>query len=356
MSDTPTISSRTPGLRLDAGIRQRGEEMYLSGPNPEKPKQAGRGKSTLESALGILSTLATDPLQGLYRTATAYTQHERVRADKIKELAGNEAFLQGYDKDSNTYSGLDPITANLYNIKPDDITSQRIRDRQRAIQNTDGYQALETEFRNDEGLKKLFPKGALTTQADINAAANELATRTQLLTELNKKTLGPGLLATKRAEVGGRRLTNDELRQLQSVATVEDPVYIEKREAAKDQGRLIDQQIQASKDTTSINQGNLDLARTKERNANTLANAEIAFGNRKLEYDWRTAQADRDYQWRSDEADREQRKILTMLGLEDKGDARRERAEERAAEQRQLFILQLMKGLGSLGQAVGGAY
>jgi len=353
MSDAPTISSRVPGLSLHTDLTARGEEMYLSGPDPQKPKQSGRGKSNLESALTYLSTLATDPIQGLYRTATAYTQNDKVRSDKIKQLAGSQDFLDSYDKDSNTYGSLDWITRNLYNIKADDVTSQRIRTRQSDLENSPGYRALKTEFRNsDPGLTKLFPKGALTSLEDVSAAASDLNTRTELLKALNDQTMGPGLLATKRAEVGGRRLTNDELRQLQSVATVKDPVYIENRDAAKDKGRLVDQEIQASKDNTRINQDTLSLAQTKERNANTLANSEIAFGNRKLDYEWRNANADRDYQWRSDEADREQRKVLTMLGLEDKGDARRERSEERAAEQRQLFILQLMKGLGSLGNAV----
>ena len=62
-----------------------------------------------------------------------------------------------------------------------------------------------------------------------------------------------------------------------------------------------------------------------------------------------TANANRDYEWRSAEADRDLKKTLSMLGLDDKRDARRERSEERAAQDRQMFILQLMKGLGNLG-------
>lgn len=347
--DAPTISSRTPGLRLDSGIRQRGEEMYLSGPNPSKPKDVGRGKSTLESALSVLGAVGNpfnwnNPAEIAKGVVTGVMQHERIRADKIAELAGNKAFLEGYKPGSNTYSNLDFLTRNLYNIKPDDITSQRIHDRNYQLQNNPGYQALEAEFREDPDLKGLFPKGSLTTVADIDAAVNTLNSRNEILSALNNSTMGPGLLAEARAANPGRRLTNSELRQLQSKATTTDPVYIEQRNAAKDQSKLTQSNIDTNKSTAKVNEGTLALAQTKERNANTLANSNIEFGNKKLDYEWRAAQEER-----------ELRKTLTMLGFDNKRDERRERLEEREAERRQLFILQLMKGLGSLGQSIGGS-
>ena len=197
--------------------------MYLSGPNPEKPKVSGRGRSTLESALNFVSTLATDPITAVVRQGQSIFQHEKIRGDKIRDLAGSQAVLDSYDKDSNTYGALNWLTRSLYNIKPDDITSQHIRDRERDIKNTDDYQSLETEFRDDPELKKLFPKGSLTSLADIRAAGSELQTRNDLLSAINKQTQGPSLLATARADAGGRRLTNDELRQLNAKATA-DPV------------------------------------------------------------------------------------------------------------------------------------
>ena len=75
--------------------------------------------------------------------------------------------------------------------------------------------------------------------------------------------MGPGLLATKRAEVGGRRLTNDELRQLSATATVEDPVYVEDRRAADDVSKLTAEQIKASQTTTRVNEALLPLLRLK---------------------------------------------------------------------------------------------
>lgn len=355
--EKPTISTRTPGLRLDAGIRQRGEEMYLSGPNPSRPKDSGRGKSRNEVAASILSTLGNvsnwaNPVALATGVVAPILQHERIRADKIEQLASNSAFLQGYKPDSNTYSGLDFLTRTLYNIKPDDITSQRISDRNRQLQNNPGYQALEAEFRNDPGLKELFPKGALTTQADLDVAAGNLNTRNDLLSAINSSTMGPGLLAEARAENPGRRLTNDELRRLRSTAQTTDPVYIEARQAASDQSDLTQSNIDTNESTARVNEGTLALSQLQERNNNRLRNAEIDLANSKLDYEWRNANADRDYEWRSAEADRDLKKTLSMLGLEDKADARRERAEEREAQNRQLFILQLMKGLGSLGQSI----
>ena len=94
------------------------------------------------------------------------------------------------------------------------------------------------------------------------------------------------------------------------------------------------------------------LALRTELNNTAIQMAEIDFKNKTNEYNWRTANADRDYQWRSDEADRDLKATLTQLGYEDKRDERALSREDRRAENRQLMLLQLMKGLGNLGGAM----
>lgn len=90
----------------------------------------------------------------------------------------------------------------------------------------------------------------------------------------------------------------------------------------------------------------------QESNSHAIQMAEIDYKNDVNEYNWKNAEADRDYKWRAAEADREQKKTLTMLGYEDKRDERALSREDRRAENRQLMIMQLMKGLGNLGGAM----
>jgi len=353
--DKPTITSRTPGLNLNSGIYERGKEMYLT-PNPSRPRDAGRGKTNLETAMSVLSTIGNptnwfNPVELTRGIVAPILSNENIRSSKINEMASNAAFLQGYQPDSNTYRGLDWVTRTLYNIKPDDITGQRIFNRGEDLKNSPGVQVLRDEF-PEKSTAELLPQGALTSTGRINRQVGEVATRNDLLSELNSSTMGPGLLAEARAENPGRRLTNDELRRLRSTAQTTDPVYIEQRQAASDQSDLVASNIETNESTARVNEGTLALSQMQERNSNRLRNAEIDLANSKLDYEWRNANANRDYEWRAAEADRDLKKTLSMLGLEDKADARRERSEEREAQNRQLFILQLMKGLGSLGQSI----
>lgn len=327
-------------LRLDPEIRDRGTEMYLSGKDPAKPKDVGRGRSVLESAVTLLGQFTHNPIGAVQ----AITQHHGIRNAKIAELASSPTFRSTYDKSSNTYSGLNPIVAALYDIKPDDISSKVIAERQKAVRRDPAYQALEVEYADDRGLKELFPKGSLTTLAEINKASSNLNTRTELLTALDKKVLGPSLLAQEREKVGGRRLTNSELAQLRSKATLEDPQYIEARNAAE-------QLLKESKSRVSIAERGQDLAEVKRIDANNQANSEIDLANRRLGVEERNAAAERDYNWRSDEADRDLKETLTMLGFDDKAAERELRYEEKQEQNRQLMILQLLKGLQGLGGA-----
>ena len=68
------------------------------------------------------------------------------------------------------------------------------------------------------------------------------------------------------------------------------------------------------------------------------------FKNKTNEYHL-TANADRDYKYRAAEADRELKKELALLGFEDKAADRRYDREERRDQNRQLLIMQMMKGL-----------
>ena len=189
--------------------------MYLG----DDPKDSGRGRSTLEVAANVLQAIGATPLLTLTNPVQAITgmiapiaQHERIRSGVIQDLASQQPFLDSYKPDSNTFTNLNPLYAKLFDIKPDDIVSQRGRDIQTILEDSDRWQQLEAANPNDEGLRKLFPKGPqITKDADITVAENQLNRRNDLLTGdkgIDKLLKGPEILAEWRAKNPGRKLTN----------------------------------------------------------------------------------------------------------------------------------------------------
>jgi hypothetical protein len=189
---------------------------------------------------------------------------------------------------------------------------------------------------------------SLTTPAQIERASQTYRDNQDLIKLIQAEELGPKLLATEREKAGGKRLTGDQLAGVLSEARGKDPVRVSNLDTARVERDVATRGAAVAERQQSL----LELQR---QDTNAQFDSKIDYNNRKLDYDWRNAQAERDYQYSRDEADRDLKKTLTMLGFDDKRDERRERSEERAAEQRQLFILQLMKGLGSLGQSIGGS-
>ena len=141
------------------------------------------------------------------------------------------------------------------------------------------------------------------------------------------------------------KVTTDQISDAIAKVTKYNPTVIQDRNQGEANLNLTNQKITSAQNADS-------LALRTEINNHRIQEAEIAYKNSVNEYNWKNAEADRDYKWRAAEADREQKKVLTMLGYEDKRDARAADREDRRAENRQLMILQLMKGLGNLGGAM----
>jgi hypothetical protein len=195
---------------------------------------------------------------------------------------------------------------------------------------------------------ELVRTGSTLTPAEVDKITKRYKDNQEVIKLIQNEELGPKLLAAAREQAGGKRLTGDQLAGVLSDARGQDPVR-RSRLASEETERDVAER------TATVAERSQSLAELQRQDSNAQFDSKIDHANRTLDYEWRTAQADRDYQYTRDEADRDLKKTLTMLGLDDKRDARRERSEERAAEQRQLFILQLMKGLGSLGQSIGGS-
>jgi len=276
----------------------------------------------------------------------------QLRQKKIAELMGDKTFRESLMAGPDTagrYSQLSWWDRHIHKISDEDLTKALHRYEITRRENDPGLQDL-LEDLTPEQIQKIERNGGLNlteerTIRNMAEASQELEALTERIRAMDH---GQTDLDALLAGNGGKPLTKQQLLDLETRLKPRQTKAIRA-------GQLHDSQLLTEQTTRDVNTGTLELAQQKERNANALANSEIAFGNRKLDYEWRNAQAERDYQYSRDEADRDLKKTLTMLGFDDRRDERRERSEERAAEQRQLFILQLMKGLGSLGQSIGGS-
>lgn len=191
---------------------------------------------------------------------------------------------------------------------------------------------------------ELVRTGSALTPAEVNKITEVYKDNQATIKLIQNEELGPKLLADAREKAGGKRLTGDVLAGVLSDARGKDPVRQSDLASAKVERDVAER-------TATVAERTQSLAELQRNDSNSQFDSKIDHANATLDYEWRNANANREYEYTRDEADRELKKTLSMLGLEDKADARRERSEERAAEQRQLFILQLMKGLGSLGQS-----
>ena len=328
--------------RVDTDILGRVDDMY-SGREGSTPKDSG-GNNQLERGAsgayltGVLRTIAPSLAPALEALNFASGQQFNMpgRRARIQELAGDENKRGTYDATTNQYSGLN-LYDRILDIRPDDVTSQIADTRKKTLENQPAIQALKLELGQDD-FNAIFPKGAATSNVEVESLVSEIDTRKGLLSKIEEN-MGTGLLNQKRTELG-RKLTNTELRQLNDQAFQARPD--QKRLADESASRLLTAETQrdVSKGTLAVNQGTLALARDKEKNANALARAEIDYKNDTNEYNYRNA-----------ERERELKRDLTLLGFEDKDADRKYDREERRDQMRQLLIMQMMKGLENFGSA-----
>lgn len=179
--------------------------------------------------------------------------------------------------------------------------------------------------------------GKALTPAEVSKIKEIYEDNQGVIKLINNEELGPKLLADLRSKNDGKRLTSEQLAGVLSDARGQDPVRLSNLETA-----------QVKRD---VAEGTLDLERLVREDRNQATNATIALENARLGVEERNAAAERDYRYRSDQADRDLKETLTMLGFDDKAAERELRYEEKQEQNRQLMILQLLKGLQGLGTA-----
>ena len=349
-------------LKLDSGLRRRGEEMYFpdEGSRPaNRTENAELTKNNVDLAaltglLGSLPVVGPGLAIGA-QTLLAPRVLPGARAKKINELANSDAVMGSYDYDTNTYGNINIIDRIRYGIKPDDVTNKYFSNRKRKLENSDAYQSLEGRL-TDEEMSEVTSKGALTSTNSVLNRALEIKKADEIESLINQSPNGPELLAAARAENGGKRLTNSQLQQVRAQAAKKDAEPAEQR---LDRELDIAEGVNTNEanrlgEVARSNRANEGLKETELYNNNQLAVGELNYLNDKLGYDTEVANAKLKYEYDSQNFDRELKRDLALLGIEDNREERRYRSERDRAQDRQLFILQLMKGLGGLGAAFGG--
>ena len=266
-----------------------------------------------------------------------FAHRERVIQDLVNK--DFEKLKTGYNSGSDKYTTLSWWDRHINKVTDDDITKGLALHSAGAREHDTAYQAAYSELTPEQ-------KANVDTLTSIDTVLKKGKNNKDikdLRTKIEKMTGGADALLD--FDQSGKPVS---LSALQGVATKLKPLQQDYRAAeegilASESSRdLNTQQIEASKARTA-------LEARQEFNNHAIQLAEIEYNNKTNDYNWRTANADRDYQWRSDEADRDLKATLTQLGYEDKADERALSRENRAAENRQLMLLQLIKGLGNLG-------
>ena len=352
--DDSQLNPSLGSLKLDAGIRNRGEDLYYNGAKSNAKTQSGLALEALTSMIPTALTGAMPGAQGLQLLGNIPALGRLipgVRDAKIKDLASDKTLVGTYDGGTNRYAGLNPIDKFIFGIGSDDITKRVIYDRGVAMENNDQYRELEQRLSPEE-FAQVVPKGALSETGPMVRMADELKEASKVTDEINKLKNGPELLRQAEEAAGGKRLTSQQLQAVRAEAQKLDDKPGEQR---LERGLDI-QEDQVQNETNRIselsrsNRATENLTAIRDQNSNALSLAEIDYKNDKLKYDTDITNAKLRYEYDTGNFDRELKRDLALLGIEDSREERRYRSERDRAQDRQLFILQLMKGLSGLGQ------
>ena len=336
-SSNPNTDKVTSIPRLNRDVIKRGKKLF--GPNglDEKAKEEvnerykglpERARPKIDTRTGQLRQPGTlfDPLNLL---GGQRSRRQRT-IDRIVEEGGQD-FINSFDPSTKTFGDLSTWDQYFHGVTHDDAVKAVLRQNE-TLRNNDPELSADLDELERQGIEV----DSLTTNRSIRDRAQNFRDIKSTTTAI-REMLPEGDARLKEL---GDNPTLDQLRALQA----ELKPLTQAGRAAEATIRNLDSQIQNRSDT-------LELSKLQERNRTALSFAEIDFQNSTNKYNWMTANADRDYKYRAAEADRELKKELALLGFEDKAADRRYDREERRDQNRQLMILQMMKGLQNFGSA-----
>ena len=283
----------------------------------------------------------------------------------IDELIDTEGFLDSYNPSTNKFDNL-----SWWHRHADQITSDQIVKRYGHRIKSARNKALATEI--DVLAKTGYKPNTLTSATEIQSKATEVTNVKKQTDALSRMVGGPEALAKFKAETG-RDPTSAELIQLQTkIYPLSDKSRQTESQLQTDAtsrdvatGKLAVQEQNANTNeytavqTAKQNEFNNNTNRiqvtneaTRLRNEQVLAQAEIVYKNKLAEYEHNIASRKMTQEAAQANLDRELRRDLAVLGIEEKSRSRAFDRQEAAADRRQMMIMQLMKGLGNLGQSM----
>ncbi len=359
------IPSKTRASEFDVStpILDRGRELYLpdSSDPPPARQRSGRGvvDNYIDSALmmvpGIGPTLRVG-LEGL--RSQGMDPGTLLKGKKIEELTSPESQIQdGYRSSTNKYDGLSQADRILYGINDDNLTDKLISDQSDGIKKSSDYKELRADPKGRVQLEKYIKEngGKLSTGLGMQKINTELQGVKTATKEIEAMVDGTKTLDAARQAKGGD-LTTSELRSLKSQVEQLQPEAIRAAETHTRAGELNDQNIESMQSADSVAErnagtaeGTLTLAQTKAENELTQQQFDNEFRTGKLAHDAAEADKLRAFTAAENAAQRATQMEINLLGRED---TREQRAYDRSRDERQdrqLMIMQMMKGLQQLG-------
>ena len=335
-------------------VTEAGEELKgLKNSILKEAERIYKGEAENNSGKGGFSPMGTR-VDSKGKTITAGTAYDPMnitgaRSKIIQGLLNDstrlKALQEGMDANGR-YSGLNWVDRYVHKITDEDIT-KALHARQIKLREDS------TQFQDD--LRELTPAQraqvtSLTPVSEVRRLADderELDTITERVRGMDLSPEGQTLRDQLLQGKDGKRLSAEDLKALETKLKPYRRSDI--REVAEHDSRM-----ETEETTRDVSTGTLDLNRKIEANNNAIRRAQIEFDNAKLRQDTDIANLKLKYEYDSANFDRELKRDLALLGLDSEREERQYRSERDQAQDRQLFILQLMKGLGGLGQSLGG--
>lgn len=266
------------------------------------------------------------------------------REKKIQELLKNDDFRDAIKKGPDAtgrYSALDDGTRFLHKITDEDLTKALHADQTARLENNPEYL---------DALEDLTPeqRAKITSTSDIGETLRMVENNNvtgAMETQIRDMDKGTEWLKQKEKELG-RPLTQDELESLTTSLRPEQTLEI-RAKASHESGLENDTSMRDRRSAQT------DLERIQAYNSNEIERSKIEYNNNVAGYNHNIAQRKQDMDWETGNLDRELRKDLAIMGFDSKQTDREYEDRRDARSNRQLMILQMMKGLQGFGQSFG---
>ena len=370
------IPSKTRAGEFDVStpILDRGRELYLpDSSNPAPPRKESKVNvvdSYIDSALMMVPGIGPTLRLGLEGLKTQGLDPANIlKGKKIEELTSPESQIQdGYRSSTNKYDGLNEADRLLYGITDDNLTDKLISDQADGIKRSSDYKELRADPKGRVQLEKYIKEngGKLSTGLGMQEINTELQGVKTATKEIEGMVDGAKLLDAAREKKGGE-LTTKDLRSLKPQVQQLQPEELRLQSAETRAGKESTSRIKVQEGTLAnaeqqtanakefnegqlgIQQGQLDLNTTKQTNDLLQQQYENEFRTGKLAHDAAEADKQRAFTATENAAQRATQMEINLLGREDTREQREYDRSRDERQDRQLMILQMMKGLQQLG-------